>query len=267
MNKTEISNLKRHFSDFSNPVLRNFSMYRSCTGAPGVKYINEKVKPNTVLDVGCGANKFKEHIPGLTGIDLLEYRDFGHPTGPDIVDNVRNFYLKEHPKFDMIYCVGTFNFGTMEDMYMNFDIFTKMAPRIFGHARPGGPGDDKRAKKAGYPYYQWTFDEVHFWAKEFNMDVINIEAEHTDVSMMTDEHLQMYYDGVTSNIEKKPGYLQLGVKAPEDAVVTDPRCDPLKISGNVQEVVVNEWNRRFNKDEYVEGETRVRPRMHFEMAR
>ena len=214
MNKTEISNLKRHFSDFSNPVLRNFSMYRSCTGAPGVKYINEKVKPNTVLDVGCGANKFKEHIPGLTGIDLLEYRDFGHPTGPDIVDNVRNFYLKEHPKFDMIYCVGTFNFGTMEDMYMNFDIFTKMAPRIFGHARPGGPGDDKRAKKAGYPYYQWTFDEVHFWAKEFNMDVINIEAEHTDVSMMTDEHLQMYYDGVTSNIGPFFNLLPLGCLNP-----------------------------------------------------
>ena len=35
----------------------------------------------------------------------------------------------------MIYCVGTFNFGTLEDMYMNFDIFTKMAPRIFGHAK------------------------------------------------------------------------------------------------------------------------------------
>ena len=69
------------------------------------------------------------------GIDLLEYRDFGHPTSLDIVDNVRNFYIKEHPKFDMIYCVGTFNFGTLEDMYMNFDIFTKMAPRIFGHAR------------------------------------------------------------------------------------------------------------------------------------
>ena len=73
-------------------------MYRSITGAPGVKYINEKVKPNSVLDVGCGANKFKEHISGLTGIDLLEYRDFGHSTGPDIVDNVRNFYLKEHPR-------------------------------------------------------------------------------------------------------------------------------------------------------------------------
>ena len=139
MNKTEISNLKRHFSDFSNPVLRNFSMYRSCTEL-GVKYINEKVKPNTVLDVGCGANKFKEHIPGFTGIDLLEYRDFGHPTA-DIVDNVRNFYIKEHPKFDMIYCVGTFNFGTLEDMYMNFDIFTKMHKDIWTCKR-----DDKRRK-------------------------------------------------------------------------------------------------------------------------
>ena len=88
------------------------------------------------------------------------------------------------------------------------------------------------------------------------MDVINIEAEHTDVSMMTDEHLQMYYDGVTSNVEKKAN-IHSWVLKPEDAVVTDPRCDPLKISGNVQEVVVNEWNRRFNKDEYVEGETRV----------
>ena len=69
-----------------------------------------------------------------------------------------------------------------------------------------------KEEKAGYPYYQWTFDEVHFWAKEFNMDVINIEAEHTDVSMMTDEHLQMYYDGVTSNVEKNI-HTQLGVKA------------------------------------------------------
>ena len=99
------------------------------------------------------------------------------------------------------------------------------------------------------------------------MDVINIEVEHTDVSMMTDEHLQMYYDGVTSNLEKEPGYLQLGVKAPEDSVVTDPRCDPFKLSGNVQDVVVNEWNRRHNHEWYIEGETRVRPRMHFEMAR
>ena len=101
----------------------------------------------------------------------------------------------------MIYCVGTFNFGTLEDMYMNFDIFTKMHQGYLDMQEKAVM--IKEPRNAGYPYYQWTFDEVHFWAKEFNMDVINIEAEHTDVSMMTDEHLQMYYDGVTSNVEKK----------------------------------------------------------------
>ena len=57
----------------------------------------------------------------------------------------------------MIYCVGTFNFGTLEDMYMNFDIFIKMAPGYLDNARR--TGDDKKGCKAGYPYYQWTFDE------------------------------------------------------------------------------------------------------------
>ena len=265
MDTNQIEKLKEYFSVAGNPQLRAFSLYRSHTGKAGIKYINDKLKPNRVLDVGCGANLFKPHLTGVTGIDLLDYTKLGHDTGADIIDNVRHWFLKNHPKFDLIYCIGPMNFGTEEDIYMNFDIFRRMSNRIFGHVRPGHLSDEDRSDKSGYPYYDWTISEVERWAKEFGFDVLNIATEHTDLTLMSDEHITLYKEAVIAASTFKH-YGMIGMNTND---LTDlENIDTEEIGENLKGKVMNEWNRRFDKDNYIDHiDVKVRPRLHYEFAK
>jgi len=265
MNYSEMEALKEHFSVAGNPQLRAFSLYRSHTGQAGVKYINEKLKPNSVLDVGCGANLFKPHLEGVVGIDLLDYRKLGHKTGADVIDNIREWYFKMHPSFDLIYCIGPMNFGTVEDIYVNFDIFRKMSNRIFGHVRPGHLSDEDRGVKSGYPYYPWTTQEIQRWADEFGFDVVNMATEHTDLTLMSDEHIQLYKNAV-KDASKFKGYGMIGMNTNDLADLKN--IDTEGIGEDLKGKVMNEWNRRFDKVHYIDHiDVKVRPRLHYEFAK
>ena len=51
-------NMIKHFSRPTTNALKNLSFYRSETGFKGIEYVNEQLKPNSVLDVGCACFVF-----------------------------------------------------------------------------------------------------------------------------------------------------------------------------------------------------------------
>lgn len=71
-----------------------------------IRTINDLL-PQKVLDVGCGFNLYKGHIPHLFGIDIV------NPSA-DLVCDVLDF--KPESKFDVIMCLGSINFGTQDDI-------------------------------------------------------------------------------------------------------------------------------------------------------
>ncbi len=60
-----------------------------------------------VLDVGCGRNLFKQHLPNLIGIDPVT-------TESDYQVALLDYNTTE--KFDVILCLGSVHFGELEDI-------------------------------------------------------------------------------------------------------------------------------------------------------
>ena len=65
-----------------------------------VDYVNNQ-KPSSVLDIGCGYNRFKNKIDNLIGID--PYNDCA-----DIKVSIEDYNTAP---FDMVLCLGSINFG------------------------------------------------------------------------------------------------------------------------------------------------------------
>lgn len=60
-----------------------------------------------VLDVGCGFNLFKPHLPNLIGID---------PVTEDADYNITLLEYTTTEKFDVILCLGSVQYGKLEDI-------------------------------------------------------------------------------------------------------------------------------------------------------
>ncbi|MFA6236844.1 MAG: hypothetical protein WC635_05900 [Bacteriovorax sp.] len=67
----------------------------------------KSLNPRNVLDVGCGFNLYKGHIPNLYGIDIV------NPEA-DLICDVLDF--KPPLKYQVIMCLGSINFGTESEI-------------------------------------------------------------------------------------------------------------------------------------------------------
>ena len=131
------------------------------TGWPLVDMIT-KYHPESVLDVGCGYNQFKERIPNLTGIDPYNNQaDYM----VDILD-----YRIEPDSYKAIICLGSINFNSQEDIESRIArCVDLLAPdgRMYFRANPGldhknGPWVD---------IFPWNFEKCYEVAKKFNLTV------------------------------------------------------------------------------------------------
>lgn len=128
----------------------------------GWKLVDEvnKLKPNKVLDVGCGYNQFKERIHNLIGIDpynnCADYQ----------VDILEFSAVAE--SFDVIIALGSINFNSKEDIELRLANCVKLiAPKgkMFFRVNPGiqhknGPWVD---------VFPWSFEIIHEFAKKFDL--------------------------------------------------------------------------------------------------
>jgi cyclopropane fatty-acyl-phospholipid synthase-like methyltransferase len=139
-----------------------------------------KIKPGEkVLDVGCGFNEFKKHIPNLVGIDPFN-------KNADIMVSIENFEFDE--QFDVIFCLGAINFGsqhTIKNQIKKMVLHLKEGGRIYWRQNPGYK-DHQSEECLKIDFYNWTLMDNYNFAFENNckveftaMDCNRIYAEWT----------------------------------------------------------------------------------------
>ena len=134
-----------------------------------VDYVNAQ-EPSSVLDVGCGYNRFKGKIKRLTGID--PYND-----NACIKTSLEDFY--PCPSYDIVLALGSINFGNEESidnqMSLIHVLFRKEA--IF-RVNPGIPHDwADVADIQGIQWYPWTKEKIYAIADQYKYNVKKFEEE------------------------------------------------------------------------------------------
>jgi hypothetical protein len=112
-----------------------------------------KIQPGeTVVDIGCGTNPFKGHIPNLLGIDPAF-------DSADIKCTIDEFTTDI--KFDVAFCLGSINFGDVDDIERQIaKITTLLKPRarIYWRCNPGLQDHQNEECKL-IPFYSWSIQE------------------------------------------------------------------------------------------------------------
>ena len=132
-----------------------------------VDYVNDQ-KPNSVLDIGCGYNKFKGKIHKLIGVD---------PYNNSAAIKLPLEELSTTMKFDIVLALGSINFGDESVIDNQMEIIDKLFRKeaIF-RVNPGIPHD--WADYGDIVWYPWSVEKINNIASRFNYTVKCIETEH-----------------------------------------------------------------------------------------
>lgn len=132
----------------------------------------DKVKTGEhVIDVGCGFNEFKSHIPNLIGID---------PANPvaDILTTIEEFNGNSY-KFDVAFCLGSINFGSedtiLEQIRCVVDLL-KPKSRIYWRCNPG-LYDHNNEECNVIEFYPWTEQKLINHASLFGYSVKELQID------------------------------------------------------------------------------------------
>ena len=113
----------------------------------------DKIRPGeTVIDVGCGYNEFRGHIPNLVGIDPANDR-------ADYRVSIEEFNTAD--RFDVALCLGSINFGnklTIMNQIACVINCLKPTSRIYWRCNPGYADHGNEACK-DIDFYPWSIEE------------------------------------------------------------------------------------------------------------
>ena len=113
----------------------------------------DKVRPGeTVIDVGCGRNEFRERIPNLIGVDPAFSQ-------ADYQTTIENFQTEQ--RFDVAFCLGSINFGDKLIIMNQIACVVnclKPTARIYWRCNPGH-ADHGNEECKNINFYPWTVDE------------------------------------------------------------------------------------------------------------
>ena len=126
-----------------------------------------------VIDIGCGMNYFKGHIPNLIGID---------PAFPEADYQLSlEDYVISHgtvTRFNVAFCLGSINFGTQEHIEHQIGLIVKILrtrdSRIYWRCNPGQQ-DHNNLECQTIDFYPWSADEHYRLADFFGFNVAQIE--------------------------------------------------------------------------------------------
>ena len=126
-----------------------------------------------VIDVGCGFNEFRQHIPNLLGIDPAN-------SSADYRIGIEGFVSNE--KFDVAFCLGSINFGNEGNILNQIKCVVnllKPKARIYWRCNPGLK-DHNNNECEQIDFYPWTIDK-HIKFSElfgFRLDVCRWDSNN-----------------------------------------------------------------------------------------
>ena len=129
-----------------------------------VDYVNAQ-KPSSVLDVGCGYNRFKGKIKNLVGID--PYND-----AADIKVSVENYISAP---FEIALCLGSINFGDVDHQLEK--LHTLWSKEAIFRVNPGIP--HAWADYGDVEWYPWSLDKIYDIAERYDYEIKQMEKEYT----------------------------------------------------------------------------------------
>jgi hypothetical protein len=131
----------------------------------------KKIQPHEwVIDVGCGANPFKQLLPNVVGID---------PARNEADHKVAIEEFETDQRFDVAMCLGSINFGDREDIAPAVDkVVNLLKPqsRIYWRLNPGRQdhacGDCEQIK-----FFPWTHKILKEFALKYGYTQSNEQQE------------------------------------------------------------------------------------------
>jgi hypothetical protein len=156
----------------------NFEGYEY-SGYQVVEHVNAQ-KPSSVLDIGCGYNRFRNCIPGLIGID--PYNSEAH-----LRLSLEDYYAYDFPPADIALCLGSINFGDEETIDSQIKMLDKLwLKECIFRVNPGIAHD--WAEHDGITWYQWKKEKINSIASSYNYNLACLEEETSPQG-----HLRYYF--------------------------------------------------------------------------
>jgi len=145
---------QEYLNNYFGTTWRNTCLPIESFECSGLSLANKVSDRDHVLDVGCGLNPFKGLIKNLVGIDpAFEEADYKL--------SLEDFVSSTNETFDVIFCLGSINFGTAEDIEIQIELLTYLLKdhgKIYWRCNPG-LHDHKNEECKGIPFYPWTIEE------------------------------------------------------------------------------------------------------------
>tara|TARA_R110002074_G_scaffold225627_1_gene397212 strand:+ start:287 stop:844 length:558 start_codon:yes stop_codon:yes gene_type:complete len=132
----------------------------------------DKIQPNeTVLDIGCGTNPFKDKIPNLWGIDITD-------VGADEVVAIEDYYPNR--TFDVAFCLGSINFGAEEFILEQCAAIDRVVHpehgRVYWRCNPGKKDHGNTACE-DIDFFPWNFDLLNYYAYKNNFKCYDLQKD------------------------------------------------------------------------------------------
>jgi hypothetical protein len=138
------------------------------TGWGIVEEIN-KLNPKKVLDVGCGYNQFKPHIPNLVGIDKFN-------NSADYMVGILEYNVEPNT-YDAVLVLGSINFGEYADILASFRKVVEItAPggQIYVRANPG----ETHKNGPWINIFPWDFEAAHRVASDCGVELVTFKKDN-----------------------------------------------------------------------------------------
>lgn len=130
----------------------------------GFRLIEEIQEGERVLDVGCGINPFKRHIPNLHGIDITDI-------GSDEQIAIEDYETEE--KFDVAFALGSINFGDWSLIKKQTEMMCnalKQKSRIYWRCNPAHR-DHGNNRVQEVPFWNWELDHHMLLSRQNGFEI------------------------------------------------------------------------------------------------
>ena len=156
--------LKNYFGKVWQPETKKFKY----SGLAIIDDVNA-MKPDNVIDIGCGYNEFKGKIDNLIGIDPYNDR-------ADII--VHTLDYNPEVEYDVAICLGSINFGSSDKILGELENVVGMVKSggfLYFRVNPGIQHNRPAAKWINF--YDWDPVFISNAAQYLNCDVLTLRQD------------------------------------------------------------------------------------------